>query len=125
MSMLKAHEKVVFERLFDRGEYVLNFTDRTYAEFFREHGINIDAKKYCINGTSKMRRPRAFWEIESDVFVAKILTALLEYACAVGKVDDADRAKAAAILSRLPRKSPATGPSAQKQEDFLKQVFQI
>ena len=78
MSSLKAHEKVIFEKLFDRNGYVLNFNDRTYAEFFREHGINIDAEKYRINGTSKMRRLRAFWEVESDAVVAKVLTALLE-----------------------------------------------
>ena len=123
MSSLKAHEKVIFEKLFDRNGYVLNFNDRTYAEFFREHGINIDAEKYRINGTSKMRRLRAFWEVESDAVVAKVLTALLEYACAVEKVDAADRAKAISVLSRLSGKVPNTEPSAQTQEDFLKQVF--
>lgn len=71
MSTLKAHEKVLFEKLFDRGGYVLDFTDPTYAEFFREHGINIDVNKYRINGTSKMKRLRTFWEIESDAIVAK------------------------------------------------------
>lgn len=38
MSQLKAHEKVIFERLFDRGGYVLDFTDRTYAEFLGNMG---------------------------------------------------------------------------------------
>lgn len=123
MSTLKAHEKVIFEKLFDRGGYVLNFNDHTYAEFFREHGINIDADRYRVNGSSKMRRLRAFWEIESDAIVAKVLTAMLEYACAVEKVDSADRAKAVSILSRLSGKAPNTEQSAQTQEDFLKQVF--
>lgn len=33
MSTLKTHEKTVFEKLFDRGGYVLDFTDATYAAF--------------------------------------------------------------------------------------------
>jgi len=85
MSQLKAHEKIVFEKLFDRGGYVLNFTDRTYAEFFREHDLNIDANKYRINGTSKMKRLRTFWEIEPNNVVGKVLAALLEYACTIAK----------------------------------------
>jgi hypothetical protein len=46
MSTLVYHEKIVLERLFDRGGYVLNFTDATFAEFFREHGVIIDLPKY-------------------------------------------------------------------------------
>jgi len=123
MSSLKAHEKVIFEKLFDRGGYVLNFTDPTYAEFFRENGININANKYQFNGTSKMKRLRAFWEIEPDAVVAKALAALLEYAGAVDKVDGSDRARALAVINRLSGKSPNTESSAPSQEDFLKQVF--
>ena len=48
MSTLKAHEKIIFEKLFDRGGYVLDFTDRTYAEFFREPGVNIDVQLQAV-----------------------------------------------------------------------------
>lgn len=123
MSQLKAHEKIIFERLFDRGGYVLNFNDPTFAEFFREHGVDINNQKYQFNGTSKMKRLRAFWEIESDVTVARVLTALLEYACALEKVDSSDQAKAVSILNRLAGKAPIKGDPEQKQEDFLGQVF--
>jgi hypothetical protein len=54
VSTLKAHEKVVFEKLFDRGGYVLDFTDPTFSAFFREHGVSIDDLKYRFNGSSKM-----------------------------------------------------------------------
>ncbi len=123
MSQLKTYEKIIFERLFDRGGYVLNFSDKTFSEFFREHGIDINNQKYQFNGPSKMKRLRAFWEIESDATVAKVLSALLEYACAVEKIDSADQAKAASILSRLAGKSSIIDQPAQTQEDFLKQVF--
>lgn len=122
MSSLKAHDKVIFEKLFDRSGYVLDFTDRTYAEFFREHGVDIDAKKYQFNGASKMKRLRAFWELEPDALVAKILIAMLEYAEAVGKVDVTDRTKALAIIDRLTGK-PAGEAAVSSPNDFLKQVF--
>lgn len=122
MSSLKAHEKVIFEKLFDRGGYVLNFTDPTYAEFFREHGIDINDKKYQFNGTSKMKRLRAFWEIESDMVVAKVLGAMLEYAGAVERIDAGDDKRATEIINRLTGKAPGES-TASTQEDFLKQIF--
>ena len=66
MSSLRMLEKVVFEKLFDRGGYVLNFKDKTYKEYFNEYGIDIEYQKYRRYGTSKMKRLRAFWEIEDD-----------------------------------------------------------
>jgi hypothetical protein len=123
MSSLKAHEKVIFEKLFDRGGYVLNFTDRTYAEFFREHGIDIDANKYRSHGPSKMKRLRAFWEIEPDPVVAKVLAAMLEYAGVIEKIDGGDNERAKTIINRLTGKKPEAAPAASTQEEFLKQVF--
>lgn len=123
MSSLKAHEKVVFEKLFDRGGYVLNFTDPTYAEFFREHGININATKYQMNGQSKMKRLRAFWEIEPDAIVGNVLAALLEYANALEKVDPTDRDKATVVISRLTGKSFDRAPHEATEADFLKREF--
>jgi hypothetical protein len=80
MSSLRMLEKVVFEKLFDRGGYVLNFNDRTYKKYFNEYSINIENQKYMRNGTSKMKRLRAFWEIEDDKTVGKLLNGLLSYA---------------------------------------------
>lgn len=53
----------------------------------------------------------------------KVLSAMLEYACAVEKVESADLVKAISILSRLSGKPLNTEQSAQTQVDFLKQVF--
>jgi hypothetical protein len=123
MSNLKAHEKIVFEKLFDRGGYVLDFTDRTFAEFFREHGIDIDADKFRFNGTSKMKRLRAFWEIEPDSVVGHVSEALLEYACIVEPVDKTYQAKAMAIIDRLVGKSSVKPNEPKTEQDFLKQEF--
>jgi hypothetical protein len=119
MSTLKTHEKVIFEKLFDRGGYVLDFTDPTFSAFFREHQISIDDPKYKFNGASKMKRLRAFWEVESDAVVGKVLEALLKYAEVTEGVGDVDKKKAEEIVDRLvgmPRAKPA---SVSSEADFL------
>ncbi|HPJ13187.1 MAG TPA: hypothetical protein PLV00_07365 [Caldisericia bacterium] len=81
MSSLKSLEKKYFEDLFGlRTGYVLDFTDATFSEFFRESvNINIDEEKYSSNGDSKAKRLRAFWETESDLVVGKVLESLLMF----------------------------------------------
>ncbi|MGK5095269.1 hypothetical protein WDW89_25065 [Deltaproteobacteria bacterium TL4] len=123
MSQLKAHEKAIFGRLFDRGGYVLDFNDRTFAEFFREHGLDIGADKYKINGTSKMKRLRAFWELEPDSMVGRVLSALLDYACVVEQVAEEDKVQAIEVIARLMGKASSHVNSESTEQDFLKQEF--
>ena len=122
MSDLKAHEKKIFETLFDRGGYVLDFTNQTFAEFFREHSVNIEDDKYFYNGDSKMKRLRAFWEIEPNNIVARILNGLLEYACTIDNVDKEKNVRAKDIIARLlgERSTPS---SPLTEEDFLRQSY--
>jgi hypothetical protein len=122
MSTLKAHEKAIFERLFDRGGYVLNFSDATFAEFFREHGVNINEQKYRVNGNSKMKRLRTFWEVEPDLLVGKVLSAMLEYACVIDTVPPEGKDNAAIITNRLIGKSNATIDKSP-ENDFLEKTF--
>ena len=123
MSTLKMHEKRIFEYLFDRGGYVLDFNDRTFAEFFREQGIDIEEEKYHSNGRSKMKRLRAFWEIEPDYIVGKVLQALLDYACVVEEVKSSDKLKANKIISRLQGHIQEKKSEEIKEDEFLKQEF--
>jgi len=123
MSSLKFHEKPIFEKLLDRGGYVLNFSDRTFSEFFREHNVNIDDDKYKFNGQSKMKRLRAFWEVEPDTLVGKVLTALLEYACITEKVENSDKSKALEIIGRLSGKKEQAEGKASSEHDFLAKEF--
>lgn len=126
MSSLKSHEKIILEKLFEtKGSagWVLNFNDQRFAEFFRENGININDQKYQINGPSKMKRLRAFWEVEPDTVVGRVLEALFEYACTVDKVDEADKTQAQAILNRLQGKSTQKPSQPNAENDFLKQEF--
>jgi len=129
MSQLKMHEKKVLEHLFDRCGYVLDFSDHTFAEFFREQGINIEAEKYHRNGRSKMKRLRAFWEIEPDHIVAQVLQSLLEYARVEGVVNPDNEIKANKIIeankiiNRLQGHSQERKTEQIKEDDFLKQEF--
>lgn len=57
--------------------YVLNFSDRTIAEFFEdEFGIDFDDLKYQANGSSKRSRLMTFISVEDAYSVAKVLRAL-------------------------------------------------
>lgn len=57
--------------------YVLNFSDRTFREFFEdEFKIDIDDRKYQSNGTSKMNRLRAFCRVEPPATVSRVLRSL-------------------------------------------------
>jgi hypothetical protein len=62
------------------GGYVLRFSDRTFAEFFRDElGIDIDAPEYSVNGGSKGKRMRYFLQNAPQPVVVKALNALWEY----------------------------------------------
>jgi hypothetical protein len=64
--------------------YVLDFSDRTFAEFFdSELSINIDTQKYFQGGSSKAKRLRTFLQIEKEPVVARALCALWEYRDAI------------------------------------------
>lgn len=62
------------------GGYVLDFTNRTFAEFFEDElGINIDEPRYEAEGTSKARRLRYFLRTADRPTVVRTLLALWEY----------------------------------------------
>ncbi len=75
MSSLTTIDKARLELLLDMGGgYVLQFSNSLFADFFRnELGIDIYSLKYEIFGTSKAKRMRAFWQLETDKKVAKVL----------------------------------------------------
>ena len=119
MSSLKMHEKNILEKLFNRGGYVLNFSNRTFSNFFQENGIDIYTEKYNFNGNSKINRLRSFWELEDDQTTGKLLEALLEYACTTEIVSDENKKAVQAIINRLLNK-----PSDETTEkEFLNKKY--
>ncbi len=125
MADLKSYEKSVFEKLFDRGGYVLDFTNRTFEEFFREFNIDIDSDKYSFNGQSKMKRLRAFWEIEQNEMVGKVLSDLLEYAQTIEEINVEDKNRALLYIKRLlgNNASAYSLKEDSTEEGFLKKEF--
>lgn len=81
MANLSTVDKQVLEKLFNMSTgYVLKFTDRTFAEFFRDDlKVEIYDKKYSYGSGSKANRLRAYWIIASDSNVANSILKLVEY----------------------------------------------
>lgn len=107
MSTITTTEGFYFEYLLNmKTGYVHDFTNRTFAEFFAQHQIEIYAEKYNTRGDSKANRLRSFWEQEPDSLVADVLAELLElYAatCGIRKIQQNDNAlaKCREVVSRL------------------------
>ena len=110
MSSLSSRDRRCLEPFLDMGGgFVPNFSDRTMGEFFQEQvGLNIDDDKYQFKGTSKAKRMRAFWELESDHIVAQALDALIEWGEEFRCLPDDPQQRAAveAIIPRLKLSSP-------------------
>lgn len=106
------------------GGYVLDFTDRTFAEFFRDHGVQIDHAKYRVEGDSKAKRLRYFLRTTPPPLSGKVLAGLLEYTLALRReVDPAAWDAAANVAARLggvpPRleqQQPKAPPAMTEQE---------
>src|SRR6185503_2321776 len=74
VSDLSAIEKSKLERALGMSSgYVLNFSNKTFAEFFVDgFGIDIYDKKYDYGSGSKANRMRAFWNQESNYLVGRV-----------------------------------------------------
>jgi hypothetical protein len=60
--------------------YVLNFSDRSFSEYFEdEFKISIDEAKYRAGGSSKMNRLRTFFRISEPALAAKVMRSLADY----------------------------------------------
>ncbi|MCA9407109.1 MAG: abortive infection family protein [Candidatus Omnitrophica bacterium] len=75
MSDLSAIEKRKLERALGMHTgYVLNFSDRTLSEFVLDStGLHIYEQRYNYSSGSKANRMRAFWKLENNHMVAKLL----------------------------------------------------
>ena len=77
MSNLSSADKEYLENALrlDTG-WVLHFTNETFKDFFETFGINIEDPKYSVNGTSKAKRMRMFWKLESNQIVGRSILEL-------------------------------------------------
>lgn len=80
MADIGAFERRKLEKLLRMGEgYVMNFSDRTYADFFIDFRVDIDSPRYRAGGDSKAKRMRAFWDLAPNHSAGKVLEGLIAY----------------------------------------------
>jgi len=81
MANLTTLEKQILEKLLQMNSgYVLDFSDRTMGEFFRDDiGIDIYNRKYNYASGSKANRIRGFWLKADEKIVGKSVLKLIEY----------------------------------------------
>jgi Restriction endonuclease len=105
MSNTSSIDMIFLEDLFDMGSgYVLDFKNATFAQFFeREISCNINDQAYQVNGESKAKRLRCFFNKTDDQTLAKNLKKLWEYREAIRSRD----------------RNPETVESAQERLDEL------
>lgn len=92
---------------------VLNFGNRTFAEFFREElGVNIDHSRWAVQGDSKAKRLRYYLRQADRQTALETLNALWEYREASTvtenylELEDAMRAAFFKIIERLKGEPP-------------------
>jgi len=112
MNSLTHVEKQKLERELNMGGgYVLNFSNRTFEEFFREVvRIQIFDPHYDLGSGSKANRVRAFWQVATDEQLRLFLGGLMEaweiYANAT--IPESARTLFTKILVRLGGEVPET-----------------
>ena len=85
-AKIRAIDMPIIDKVFEmEGGWVLNFVNRTFAEFFQEElGVNIDDPHYAQQGGSKAKRLRFFLRNTDSATALKTLNALWEYREASG-----------------------------------------
>jgi hypothetical protein len=81
MSDLSSKEKLILERFLGMGSgYVLEFSNRTFADFILESvNIEIYEEKYNSGSGSKANRMRSLWDQESNLTIGKVVKDLIDH----------------------------------------------
>lgn len=126
MSTLETIDRQPFEDILGMSSgFVLDFTNATFRLFISEtSGKDIYSDRYSKYGDSKAKRLRAFWEIESDLVVAKTLSKLIELWQYKNPEPDAkQRAIADRCIEVAMRLGGKSNVAEQTEEQFLAQDF--
>jgi len=110
MSDLTSTERHKLEKLLGMGGgYVLNFSNRTFDEFFFESiGRSIYDPQYDYGSGSKANRLRGFWKVESNSLVGKVMADMLDHALGLEwlKSDDPRLEECRRIVARIRADAP-------------------
>ena len=130
MNSLTHIDKRYLEKALQMGDgFVLNYSDKTFGEFFGRHRVDIHGRKYQTHGTSKAKKMRSFWEQEPDALVGRVLSDMLdeyEVDCELSgrDIDGPILEKARHIAGRILGASQETRP-ANTVQGFLRQEITI
>lgn len=115
--MLKQLERELIESMLqmERG-FVLDFSNRTFAEFFNDFGIDIYDGRYGTEDLSKANRLRSFLSSASAHTIARVLEALLERRLLKSSVGLArsEIERFRAVVSRLARATRRAASSSDR-----------
>ncbi|WP_434940231.1 TIR domain-containing protein [Shewanella sp. HL-SH8] len=81
MATISRKDRALLTKYFQMdGGYVLDFSNRTFANFFEEFEIDIEDEKYFLNysSASKGNRMKGFWDLEDNQTVGNVLLGLIE-----------------------------------------------
>ncbi len=97
--------------------YVLDFSNRTFAEFVSEStGRNIYDPAYDYGSGSKANRLRAFWQKEENLLVGKLMNDMLDYADGTGEQKEVCRLIVARLLQHSSIPQPGNSPQNHEQQ---------
>lgn len=104
--------RIVDRVLGSASGYVLDFSNRTFAHFFDDFGVDIDADRFLADGTSKANRLRTFLRTTPPPLTGQVLQSLLERRLERRPADlsDADVAHYRALVARLTASPPPKTP---------------
>ena len=133
MAALTTNDKQLLEKLFQMGGgYVLNFSDHTIGEFFRNDiGIDMFDPKYNYASGSKANRVRGLWQVADDALVGKSVDKLIDYIdnqIVIGNLKKEDFPgelirRGRNIAARLQGKKVALAESGSTEDEFINKEF--
>ncbi len=126
MSNLTYVERRKLEQFLGMGSgYVLDFSNRTFAEFVREStGRNIYDPGYDYESGSKANRLRAFWQKEPNPVVGKLMGEMLDYADGTGELKEVCRLIVARLLQNAPDSHPGVASPEQREQSVAQRRSQ-
>jgi hypothetical protein len=113
VSELSRADQRALELHFDMGHgYVLDFSDPKFGDFvFDAVGVDIHDQKYTTEGTSKAKKLRSFWRLESDYLVGRLILALVDHKASTTPVHDAEVAARAEQCRQIANRLLVGGPN--------------
>lgn len=121
--LLTSQQRIVFDRIFHSGGgYVLDFSDRTMAEWFNESvDLDIFQESFQVDGTSKGKTLRGFVGVAEQRLVARVLRALWDYRCTLADFVETDPDKESRLKAWLVQfTAELESASSLNLEDALK-----